>query len=120
MGSEKAEKLEIDEARQQIASGDARAVDVRDEEGWKEGHVTNAIHMPEADSSPELEELDEGSRLIVFAENDRAAGEAAEGLREKGFEVAIASGGMDAWNKEGFQIQPTDDPDEETELGRSD
>jgi rhodanese-related sulfurtransferase len=79
--------------------------------------VTNAIHIPDVESSSQLEELEEGSRLIVFAESDRAAGEAAEALREKGFEAAIAKGGMKAWNKEGFNVQPTEDPDEDTELG---
>jgi rhodanese-related sulfurtransferase len=118
MASESSEKVEIDEARQQIAKGEATAIDVRDEDQWSQEHVINAIHLPDIESSSELEELDEGSRLIVFADSDRAASEAAEALREKGFETAIAKGGMKAWNKEGFNVQPTDDPDEDTELGR--
>jgi rhodanese-related sulfurtransferase len=118
MASGSGEKLEIEEARKQIGSGEARAVDVRDDDQWSEEHVTNALHLPDLENSAALDELEEGSRVVVFADSDRAAGKAAETLREKGFDAAIAKGGMKAWNKEGFNVQPTEDPDEDTELGR--
>jgi rhodanese-related sulfurtransferase len=118
MASGRSEKLEVSEARQQIAKGEARAVDVRDEDQWSEEHVINAIHLPDPEDASALEELEEGSRLVVFADSDRAAGKAAETLRERGFDAVIASGGMKAWGKEDFNVQPTDDPDEDTELGR--
>ena len=120
MDSGRSEKLDIEEVRRQIATHEARAIDVRDEDQWSQAHVTNAVHVPGLETSPELDALEGEARLIVFADNDRSAGKAAKKLREKGFDAAIAKGGMKAWNKKGFYIQPTDDPDEDTELGRSD
>jgi rhodanese-related sulfurtransferase len=43
------EKVGVEEARREIAGGDATAVDVRSEEEWSEGHVPGAIHLPDGD-----------------------------------------------------------------------
>jgi rhodanese-related sulfurtransferase len=49
MASAGTESVGVDEARREIARGDAIAVDVRSEEDWSAGHVPGAIHLPEAD-----------------------------------------------------------------------
>jgi rhodanese-related sulfurtransferase len=111
------EKIDIEDARREIAGGEAQALDVRDEEQWGEAHVAQAIHMPVERLPSELECLDPDMRLIVFADDDGAADEAVASLREHGFEAAVAKGGMKAWIKKAFRTQPTSDPHPETELG---
>jgi rhodanese-related sulfurtransferase len=56
---------------------------------------------------------------MVIAKDGRAAEQAAEALRDDGYDAVAVDGGMDDWASEDFKIQPTADPDEDTELGLS-
>jgi rhodanese-related sulfurtransferase len=111
------EKIGVEEARREIAGGSATAVDVRSEEEWSEGHVPGAIHLPDVDPEAATKPLEEGARLLVIAADGKQAGRAAKDLSDRGYDAAAVDGGMDDWVSEDFPIQPTADPDEDTELG---
>jgi rhodanese-related sulfurtransferase len=118
MASEtKTETISVNEARKEIASGNAVAVDVRSEEEWGDGHVPGATHLPDADADASAERLEEGARLMVIAKDGKLAAEAASSLSDQGYEAVAVDGGMDDWISENFKTQPTEDPDEDTELG---
>ena len=117
MGGERTDKLSIEEARVAIAGGEADALDIREEEDWSKAHVPGAIHIPMNQLSSGLDELDSDRRLIVFAGDEDSGREAVSALRERGFDAAIAEGGIKEWSSEDFRLQPTEDPDEDTELG---
>jgi rhodanese-related sulfurtransferase len=119
MAGEGTETVELEQARQEIAGGEAVAVDVRSEEKWSEGHVPGAIHLPDADPSAGTKEIEQGARVIVVGEDAGQAKEAASKLVEAGYEAVALAGDMGDWASANFQIQPTTDPDEETELGLS-
>ena len=61
--------------------------------------------------------LDHGARLIVIASSSKLAIRAAKDLCTRGYDAVAVDGGMEDWVSKGFQIQPTADPDEDTELG---
>ncbi len=111
------ETLGVEDARREIAGGDATAVDVRPKEEWSQGHVPGAIHVPDGDVDALADRPEDGARLIVIAKDGKAAAEAASRLSDQGFDAIAVDGDMSDWLSQGFQIQPTDDPDEETELG---
>jgi rhodanese-related sulfurtransferase len=113
------ESIGVEEARREIAGGQATAVDVRSEEEWSEGHVPGAIHLPDGDPEAATKPLEQGARLMVIAKNGKLAVSAAKELSENGYEAVAVDGGMDDWLSEDFPIQPTEDPDEDTELGLS-
>ena len=115
--ADEGETVGVEEARREIAGGDATAVDVRSEEEWGEGHVPGAIHLPDGDPEQATKPLDEGARLLVIAKDGKLAVRAAKDLSEQGYDAVAVEGGMDDWLSEDFPIQPTDDPDEDTELG---
>ena len=115
--AEGSESIGIEEARQEIASGDAIAVDVRSEEKWSEGHVPGAIHLPDADPDAGTKKPEDGARLMVIGENAKQAKEAASKLADAGYDAVAVDGDMSDWVGEDFPIQPTGDPDEDTELG---
>jgi rhodanese-related sulfurtransferase len=117
MASKGTESLDVHAAREEIAGGDAIAVDVRDADAWSEGHVPGAIHLPGGDPEAGTKRIEEGTRLIVFADDAGSGREAASKLSEAGYDAVAVDGGMDDWVSENFQIQPTPDPDEDTELG---
>ena len=112
-------KVSVQEARQAVARGDAVAVDVRSEEEWAKGHVPGAIHFPEGgNASDRTGRLEEGARLMVIAKSGKLAVRAAKDLNTRGYDAVAVDGDMDEWASD-FNIQPTADPDEDTELGRS-
>jgi rhodanese-related sulfurtransferase len=113
-----AETIDIEAARREVASGEAVAVDVRPDEEWSGGHVPGAIHLTEGGSAADrAERLRDGARLLVIASSRKLAVRAAKDLCTRGYEAVAVDGGMDDWVSEGFPIQPTTDPDEDTELG---
>jgi rhodanese-related sulfurtransferase len=119
MASEKkAEKIGVEEARKEIAGGDAAAVDVRSDEAWQEGHVPGATHLPEADleddSGGNLPE--EGARLVVIADNGKLAAKAASRLIDKGYDAVAVDGDMGDWVSEDYTVQPSPDPDEDASI----
>ena len=115
--AEDGESLGVKDARREIASGEATAVDVRSEEEWGEGHIPGAIHLPDGDPEAATKPLEDGARLMVVAGDAKDAGEVAEDLRDRGYDAVAVEGGMKDWVSEDFPIQPTPDPDEDTELG---
>jgi rhodanese-related sulfurtransferase len=118
MGSDtKAETIGIEEARREIAGGKAAAVDVRSDEEWSESHVPGATHLPDADLDASGDRPEEGARLIVIAKGEKEALKAASHLSEEGYDAVAVDGSMDDWVSEDFKVQPTPDPDEDTELG---
>ena len=117
--ADEGETLGVEEARREIAGGEATAVDVRSEEEWGEGHVPGAIHLPDGDPEQATKPLADGARLLVIAKDGKLAVRAAKDLSDRGYDAVAVDGGMDDWVSEDFKIQPTADPDEDTELGLS-
>ena len=115
--ADQGERVSVEDARREIAGGDATAVDVRSEEEWSKGHVPGAIHLPDGDPEQATKPLEKDARLLVIAEDAKAADQAASQLAEEGYDAAAVEGGMDDWLSEDYPIQPTQDPDEDTELG---
>jgi rhodanese-related sulfurtransferase len=112
-------RIGVEEARREIATGDAMAVDVRSEEEWSKGHVPGAIHFPDGEPDNATKQPEQGARLMVIAKDGKLAVHAAKDLNERGYDAVAVEGGMGDWVSEDFNIQPTVDPDEETELGLS-
>jgi rhodanese-related sulfurtransferase len=110
MGAGGQETIDVEEARQAIASGDADALDIRDEEAWGEGHVPGATHISAEELSSGLDELDSDRRLIVFAPDASSGREAVSTLRDQGFDASLVEGGIKEWSSEDFNLQPTEDP----------
>ena len=114
-----ARKVSVEDARQEVARGEAVAVDVRSQEEWSKSHVPGAIHFAEGgNASDRTERLEDGARLMVIAKDGKLALRAAKDLSARGYDAVAVDGGMDDWASN-FNTQPTEDPDEDTELGLS-
>jgi rhodanese-related sulfurtransferase len=113
------EAVNVNEARREIAGGEAIAVDVRSAEEFSEGHAPGAIHFPDGEPDEATKQPEHGARLMVIAEDGKLAARAASGLADEGYDAVVVDGDMKEWIGEDFQIQPSPDPDEDTELGLS-
>jgi rhodanese-related sulfurtransferase len=104
--------IDAEEARRLIAAGEAKAVDFRDDEAWRENRITGAIRLTESDLDRGLGEVSEEVRLIVVAEEGQGQ-ELADRLEERGRNAAYLEGSLDAWKDEDYPVQPSADPDED-------
>ena len=84
-------------------------IDVRgaDEFNGPLGHLPAAHNIPLSDLPARLAELEPARRrgLTLVCRTDKRSAKAAELLRRAGFaDVTILRGGMEEWNREGFEI----------------
>ncbi len=90
-------------------------IDVRgtDEFTGPLGHIPSARNVPLGDLPARLAELEpaRGRGLTLVCRTDKRSAKAAELLRRAGFaDVTILRGGMEEWNRRGFEVATTPNP----------
>lgn len=100
-----------EEARQALAGAEAQVLDLREAAAYAESHIVAAVNAEPGDLDAALAEIGPEVQIIVVADDDEIAAPVIAELRDRGREVAEIEGGMKAWHKEGFTVQPTADPD---------
>jgi len=92
-----------------IDSGDRGFVllDVRSPEGYREGHVPGAIHIPFEELPARLRELSKGKAIISYCWDVTCllCTKASHFLASKGYQAREMLGGIDAWQKAGFPVE---------------
>lgn len=106
------ETVSPESAAKELTSGAAVAVDVRESEEWRQGHIDGSVAAPRglleffADpSTPRHKDaLDPTRRTIVICASGARASLAALTLRTMGYEnVAVLDGGLKGWINAGLQ-----------------
>jgi hydroxyacylglutathione hydrolase len=93
---------EVDVEALAARSPDAVALDVREPEEFRHGHVPGAVNLPQADLASRLEELPRQQPILVLCQGGFRSLRAAQFLKQAGFEqVASVRGGTAAWEAEG-------------------
>ena len=96
------------EAVQLINRRDAVVLDVRETGDHAAGHITNARHVPEAQLSGRMKELDKHKSrpIIVSCRTGSRAPAVAGMLRKQGFSEAYAlRGGIAAWQQSNLPLE---------------
>ena len=96
------------EAVQFINRRDAVVLDVRGTGDYEAGHIAHARHVPEAQLSDRMKELEKfrNRTLIVCCGTGSRSGTVAGGLRKKGFaETYALRGGIAAWQQAGMPLE---------------
>ncbi|MEJ2564670.1 MAG: rhodanese-like domain-containing protein [Gammaproteobacteria bacterium] len=78
----------------------AMAIDVREDKEYSEGHILNALHIPNGLIEQRLHELEpyKNQALIIYCHSGPRSAQASAALRKHGFErIYKLSGGMTAW-----------------------
>lgn len=100
------ERLDAEEARRKVDSGEARLIDVREPEEWEGGHAPQARHVPLGrflERPTEHLQPDE-SVVFVCARGQRSA-VAAEMASAVGVGRAYnLEGGMNEWRERGYPL----------------
>jgi glyoxylase-like metal-dependent hydrolase (beta-lactamase superfamily II)/rhodanese-related sulfurtransferase len=79
-------------------------LDVRDQGEWDEGHIYGAKHIPYYFVEQRVQELDSSRPMAVICGSGQRSSIASSLLQRNGFtDLFNVVGGMDAWNKAGFE-----------------
>lgn len=105
------------QARELIASGEARAVDIRDDAEWDEETVPGAIRLGHGERELDAEDpasglpddLPDDVKLVLICGDGKRSSELAEKLRESGRDAVSVKGGIKSWQSERMPTQPADD-----------
>ena len=95
------------DAVQLINRRDAIVIDVRETGDFASGHIANARHVPEAQMSDRMKELEKfkARPIIVSCRTGTRAPAVANALRKRGFQEAVAlRGGIAAWQQAGMPL----------------
>ena len=88
------------EATRLINSDDALVVDVRSDAEFRQGHIINAINVPEKQLDGHAEKLDKHRTrpLIMVCRTGQSAARVGAALRKRGFEsIYTLDGGLTSW-----------------------
>ncbi len=92
-------------ARQQVESGDAVLIDVREDEDWREDHAKGAKHLNRGVIELEIEEQvpDLKTPIICYCGGGSRSALVTESLQKMGYEnVRSLAGGFRAWKEAGL------------------
>jgi len=103
--SEEPKEVSREEARELIADG-AQLVDVRADHEWEAGRIEGAVHIPLAELSGRVEELDEERPVVLYCRGGNRSTMATEALADAGYDAAKLSEGIVGWSEAGLPLDP--------------
>ncbi len=90
-----------------LMNDDALMLDVREDKEWAEGHIPNARHIPMAQLSRRLAELDKlkDKPIVVSCRSGHRSASVCRTLKKNGFQnVHNLAGGILAWEQAGLPV----------------
>jgi rhodanese-related sulfurtransferase len=99
------ERVEPDEARELVAGGEVRVIDLRGPDDYAAERISGSVRADDEDLSDGIgaDRAGRESVMVVCADGERSAS-VAERLRSSGTDATSIEGGFEAWAKDG---QPT-------------
>ena len=92
-------RISADDAYQMVLDDTVSIIDIRDEESFKAGHITDATHLDDNGVQAFIDESDTSVPLIVCCYHGNMSQSAGAYLAEKGFnEVYSLDGGYAEWS----------------------
>ena len=88
-----------------LINNNALVLDLRSQEAYAQGHITNARHIPVDELNERRDTLDKDRPLVAVCDAGMVSNKAVAGLRMAGFESAYGlKGGMNAWTQAGMPV----------------
>jgi rhodanese-related sulfurtransferase len=103
--SEETREVSREEAQKLVADG-AQLVDVRAEHEWEMGRIEGASHLPLAELSERVGEIDKGRPVVFYCRGGNRSTMAAEALAAEGYEAVKLSEGIVGWADADLPLEP--------------
>jgi rhodanese-related sulfurtransferase len=93
------------EAQQLVADG-AQLIDVRADHEWEVGRIEGATHLPLAELSERVGEIDKDRPVVLYCRGGNRSTMATEALVAEGFDARKLSEGIVGWAEEDLPLEP--------------
>ena len=88
-----------------LMNSNALVIDLRSQEAYARGHITNAKHIPADELDSRKDTLDKNRPIVAVCDAGVNSNKAVAALRMAGFDSAYGlKGGMNAWTQAGLPI----------------
>jgi rhodanese-related sulfurtransferase len=94
-----------EEAQKLIDEG-AQLVDVRAEHEWEMGRIAGATHVPLAELSERVGEIDKGRPVVLYCRGGNRSTMAAEALAAENYDAVKLSEGIVGWAEADLPLEP--------------
>lgn len=93
--------ISIHQTQEKLTSGNAKLVDIRDEQSFAAGYIKDSVHLTNGSLQSFMSETEFETPVIVCCYHGISSQQAAQFLIHQGFEeVYSMDGGFEAWRKE--------------------
>jgi rhodanese-related sulfurtransferase len=100
-------EIGVDETRRKIEGGQARVIDVREDNEWAAGHVAGAEHMARGVIERDIIERipEKNTEMILYCGGGFRSALSADNLQKMGYtNVYSMAGGWRAWKEAGAPV----------------
>lgn len=95
---EQFEHISVAQTEQMLKAGEAKLVDIRDEQSFQAAHIEGAVHLHNGSLHQFMQQTDFETPVIVCCYHGISSQQAAQYLIHQGFEqVYSMDGGFEAW-----------------------
>ena len=86
---------------------DLLVLDVREPQEWDAGHIDGAVHVPLMDLPQRLDDISDGSQVLVVCRVGARSAHATAFLEAQGRDAVNLHGGLIAWEAAGLPLVST-------------
>jgi rhodanese-related sulfurtransferase len=103
--SEATKEVSREEAQQLVAEG-AQLIDVRAQHEWDAGRIAGAKHLPLAELSERVGEIDDGRPVVLYCRGGNRSTMATDALAAAGYNAAKLTEGIVGWAEADLPLEP--------------
>ncbi len=89
--------VDVATAHRLVSEGQARILDVREDDEWQAGHIEGSLHIPLAQLGGRTKEIDKTVTWLALCRSGSRSDRATDFLRDTGLDVRNITGGLRAW-----------------------
>ena len=95
------ERVDIHKAKELIDHSHIKIVDIRDDESYREAHITDAQLINNSNLNQFLKDTDKNIPLLCYCYHGISSQSAAQYFKDRGFQTVYSmDGGFEAWKEE--------------------
>jgi rhodanese-related sulfurtransferase len=94
------------EQAQKLVADGAQLIDVRAEHEWEMGRIEGAKHLPLAELSERVGEIDKDRPVVLYCRGGNRSTMATEALVAAGYNAVKLNEGIVGWSEAGLALEP--------------
>ena len=105
MAAEASAEIDVAELASRLRSGEVQIVDVRDDDEWAEGRISDSLHLTLNELTAVADSIDRDVPVVFVCAVGNRSAMAADAFRTAGFDAFSLAGGLTAWAEGGHELE---------------